>query len=479
MNLLPLLLAGVAAPQSVELTVYNVNFGLVKEIRTIDLRAGRQELRVEDVAAFIDPTSVGIKVVQGATMDVLEQNYQYDLISTSTILLKSIGKRIRFRQVLANGTERVTEGELLAAPGQIVAGEGGGGYATYTGLVLRTDDGRIVLSPTGTIEVLELPEGLISKPTLMWDINTQNGGSRNVELTYLTDNITWSADYVMILDADDKQADINGWVTMNNRSGTTFTNATLKLVAGDVRRITPQTRPGFGGGGRGGAAMMRNEALGFAEESFFEYHLYTLGRPATVRNNEQKQIALLNAIGIGVNKQLILEGQRSVWYGNGRDYLPGEGYASDPKVKVNVVVEMTNSEKNGMGMPLPAGKVRVYKRDSKGQVQMVGEDKIDHTPREEKLRLYIGDSFDVVGERKRLDFRRISSNVIEEDFEIKVRNRKKTVETVRIVEHAWADWSIMRESMKSEKKDSNTFEYVVSLKPDEEKVVTYTVRTRW
>ena len=478
MNLLPLLLAGVAAPQSVELTVYNVNFGLVKEIRTVDLRAGRQELRVEDVAAFIDPTSVGFKVLQGGPLDILEQNYQYDLISTSTILLKSIGKRIRFRHLLENGTERITEGELLAAPGQVVAGDGGG-YATYTGLVMRTDDGRIILSPSGTIEVLELPDGLISKPTLMWDLYTESAGSRNIELTYLTNNITWSADYVMILDADDKKADVNGWVTMNNRSGTTFNNATLKLVAGDVRRVTPQTQPGFGGGRGGAPEMMRREALGFAEESFFEYHLYTLGRPATVRNNEQKQIALMNVAGVDVVKHLILEGQQSIWRGSGRNYIPGEGYATDSKVKVNVVVEMSNSDKNGMGQPLPAGKVRVYKRDSKGQVQMIGEDQIDHTPREEKIRLYIGDSFDVVGERRRVDFRRISSNVIEEDFEIKVRNRKKSVETVRVVEHAWADWRIVRESMKSVQKDSNTFEYVVTLRPDEEKVITYTVRTSW
>jgi hypothetical protein len=373
--------------------------------------------------------------------------------------------------------ERVTEGVLLAAPGQVVAGEGG--YATYTGLVLQSDDGRIILSPSGTIEVLELPEGLISKPTLMWDLYGETAGTRNVELTYLTNNISWSADYVMILDADDKKADVNGWVTMNNRSGTTFNNATLKLVAGDVRRVTPQPSAGFGGGRGGAADMMRREALGFAEESFFEYHLYTLGRPATVRNNEQKQIALLSTAGITVEKQLILEGQRSVWRGSGRDYLPGEGYATDPKIKVNVVVEMTNSDKNGMGMPLPAGKVRVYKRDSTGQVQMVGEDQIDHTPREEKIRLYIGDSFDVVGERRRVAFRRIASNVVEEDFEVKVRNRKKTVETVRIVEHAWADWQTLTESMKSVKKDSNTFEYVATLQPDEERVVTYTVRTRW
>lgn len=477
MNLLPLLLAGVAAPQSVELTVYNANFGLVKEIRSVNLRDGRQELRVEDVSAYIDPTSVGMKVMKGGPLEILEQNYQYDLISTSTILAKSIGKRIRLRQLLENGQESVTEGVLLAAPGQVIATEGGP-RMSYTGLVLRADDGRIILSPSGTIEVLELPEGLISKPTLMWDLFAEKSGSRDVELTYLTNNITWSADYVIILDADDKKADLNGWVTLNNQSGTTYQNATLKLIAGDVRRLNPPQAGAFGGG-RGGNAQMRAEALGFAEESFFEYHLYTLGRPATVRNNEQKQIALLNASDVDIKKDLILEGQRSVWRGSGRDYRPGEGYATDPKVKVNVLVEMTNSDKNGMGKPLPAGKVRVYKRDSKGQVQMIGEDRIDHTPREEKVRLYIGDSFDVVGERKRTAFRKIATNIFEEDFEIRVRNRKKMPESVRIVEHAWADWTILRESMKSQKTDSNTFEYLVTLQPDEEKVVTYSVRTTW
>ena len=477
MNLLPLLIAGVAAPESIELTVYNVNFGLVKEIRAVSLSAGRQEYLVEDVAAYIDPTSVGMKVMSGSPIDILEQNYQYDLISTSTILLKSIGKRIRLREGLNDGREVITEGVLLAAPGQVVAADGGN-RMSYTGLVLRTDDGRIILSPTGTIEVLELPEGLISKPTLMWDLYADNPGARQVELTYLTNNINWSADYVMILDNDDKKADLNGWVTMNNQSGTTYKDAVLKLIAGDVRRVQNQRGGGFGGGGPA-ADMMRKEALGFAEESFFEYHLYTLGRPATIRNNEQKQIALLNVAGAPVHKDMVLEGQRSVWLGSGRDYIPGEGYASDPKVKVNVVVEMTNSDKNGMGQPLPAGKVRVYKRDSKGQVQMIGEDRIDHTPREEKIRLYIGDAFDVVGERKRTAFRRISSVTVEEDFEIKVRNRKKVDETVRVVEHAWADWRIIRESMKSTKTDSNTFQYLVTLKPDEEKTITYTVRTSW
>jgi hypothetical protein len=311
----------------------------------------------------------------------------------------------------------------------------------------------------------------------MWDLMAAEAGTYDIELAYLTNQINWSSDYVLTLSADDKKADLNGWVTINNRSGTTYRDATLKLVAGDVRRITPPPA-GFGGGGpRGGRAEAKD--LGFQEESLFEYHLYTLQRPATVRNNEQKQIALLSAQNADVTKDLILEGQASIWRSYGNTYRPGEGYASDPKIKVNVVIGLHNSTKNQMGMPLPKGKVRVYKRDAGGQVQMLGEDQIDHTPREETIRLYIGDSFDVVGERKRLNFRWINSSTFEETFEVKVRNRKKTDETVRVIEHAWSEWRIVRESEKSTKTDSNTFEYRVTLKPNEERVITYTIVTTW
>lgn len=463
-----------AAPKSVELTVYNGNFGLVKEVRSATLANGRQLMQVEDVASFIDPTSVSFKPL-GSQIDILEQNYQYDLLSPQAILLKSIGKRVRFRQTLANGQAVVSEGVLLSAPGQIV-NAGDGGQQVYSGMVLKTDDGRIMLNPVGTAEVMEIPEGLISKPTLVWDLVTQKSGNHDFELAYLTNNITWSSDYVLTLNATDTGADLNGWVTINNRCGATFLNATLKLIAGDVRRVQQQPRPqgGFAGGGRGGAADS-----GFQEQSLFEYHLYTLQRPATVRNNETKQISLLSVLDVGVKKDLVYEGQRSYWRAYGGNYRPGEGYATDPNSKINVIIEVVNSEKNKLGIPLPKGKVRVYKRDSTGQVQMLGEDQIDHTPRDEKLRLWIGDSFDVVGERKRTNFSKVASNIIEETFEVKVRNHKRTPETVRVIEHGWSDWEVLRETMKNRKMDSNTFEYVLTLKADEEQVITYTIRTKW
>lgn len=449
-------------PKSIEITVYNANFGLVKEVRTVTLAKGRQELRVEDVPSAIDPTSVGIKSLSAnMPIEMLEQNYQYDLLSPDSILAKSVGKRVRFRQQLQNGQQVVTEGVLLS----------------LGNLVIKTDDGRIVLNPSGTIEVLEIPEGLISRPTLMWDLVAERAGEYNLEIAYITSNINWSADYVLTLNAEDTKADLNGWVTINNRSGAAYKDATLKLIAGDVRRLV-QPSPGRAAGGAREMQIER-KGLGFEEQTLFEYHLYTLGRPASVRNNETKQIALLSAADADVKKELIFEGQRSYWNAYGRNYRPGEGYATDSSVKVNVIVELHNSDKNKLGMPLPKGKVRVYKRDASGQVQMVGEDQIDHTPREEKIRLYIGDAFDIVGERKRIDFRTIASNVVRETFEIKLRNRKKVKETVRVIERAWADWSILNETMKSEKLDSNTFQYLVVLEPDREQVLRYTVETRW
>lgn len=476
----PLLTAGAllaTAPISVEITVYNANFALVKEVRQFTLQANRQELRVEDVAAQIDPTSVSFRsLTPDSPIEVYEQNYQYDLLSPTSILEKSVGKTIRLHQLLETGQVVTTEGVLLSSPTAVV-NSGGGGYQTYNGLVLRTTDGRIILNPSGMIEVLEMPRGLISRPTLMWDVAAAKAGLHQVEVAYLTGEISWSAEYVMTLDPNDTKANFNGWVTLNNRSGATYENAKLKLIAGDVRRIMPAPRGGFGGGAP--RMEMAKAADQFVEEGLFEYHMYTLQRPATVRNKETKQIALLGAEDVAVRKELIFEGQRSVWQGYGNTYRPGQGYATDPSVKVNIMVEMINSEKNGLGIPLPKGKVRVYKRDASGSVQMVGEDLIDHTPREEKIRLYVGDAFDIVGERKRTDFKIISPRVVQETFEIRLRNRKRVAETVRVVEHAWAEWSILSETMPHKKSDSNTFEYLVTLQPDKEVVITYTVQTSW
>lgn len=460
-----------AAPTATEVTIYNQGFGLVKEIREFQLRQGRQSVTVEDVAAMIEPSSVGIKsLTDPNSIEVLEQNYQYDLISPLAILNKSVGQRVTLTRTIGQQRD-VLSGILLSSPTSIVGSPDGGSQQTYNGMVIRADDGRIVLSPTGEVAVQSIPEGLISKPTLLWDLISSRAGANNVELSYLTQGINWNADYVFTLDGEGK-GDLKGWVTVNNQSGVTFKEAKLKLLAGDVARA-PQQAPR--GGGFGGARMeaMAKDA-GFQEEAFFEYHLYTLQRPATIRNREMKQLSLLEGKGVKVTKKLVIDALRD--YGV---YYPNEGEIGTGNIKPVVRVEFVNSKENNLGMPLPKGKVKVYQRDKSGSVQMLGEDQIDHTPKDEKLSLVVGKSFDVVATRKRMNFKRISDRSFEQTFEIEVRNRKETAETVHLLERHYGDWRVMSNSMKFEKLDAMTMEFVVDLKAGETKKVTYTVRTTW
>ncbi len=459
----------IQGPTKNEVTIYNQGFALVKELRSMNFSQGIQNVAVEDVAQLIETNSVGIRSISNpGSFSVLEQNYQYDLISVQAILNKAVGKKLRFNRVLPNGQKEVIEGTLVSSPTAIVGGDGGG--YTYNGMVIRTDDGRILLNPSGEIEVTSIPEGLISKPTLLWMIDSDKAGQQTVELSYLTRGMNWNADYVLTLDGVGL-ADLKGWVTLTNNSGATFENATLKLLAGEVNR-PPAANSGFGGGR--GAAEMKSRDAGFQEESLFEYHLYTLQRPATVRNRESKQLSLLEGTGVKVTKKLIIDAMMN--YGM---YYPGEGEIGTGDLRPQVRLEFVNSKDNKLGMPLPAGNVKVYQRDKSGSVQMLGEDRIQHTPRDETLSLVVGRSFDITSARKRTNFRRISSNSVEETFEIEVRNRKEVPETVFVLERRWGDWKILNESMKSEKMDAHTSQYTVNLKAGEVVKITYTVRTTW
>lgn len=454
-----------------EVTVYNQGFGFIKELRTFNLRPGRQTVAVEDVAAMIETNSVGVRSITDVNaFQVLEQNYQYDLISVQAILNKAVGQQIRFHRVLPNGAKEVLVGTLVSSPTAIVSDANGNQNQTYNGMVIKTDDGRIVLNPSGEIEVTSLPEGLISKPTLLWDLQVAKGGENTVELSYLTQGMNWKADYVFTLDGTSK-ADLLGWVTLTNNSGATFKDAKLKLLAGDVERAQPQGRA-FGGGA--GGAMEMKSADAFKEESLFEYHLYTLQRPATVKNREIKQVSLLEGHGIAYTKKLIVDALMDNWR-----FYPSEGEIGLGDIKPQVRVEFENSEKNDLGIPLPAGTVKVYQRDKSGSVQMLGEDRIDHTPKNEKISLVVGKSFDVRATRKRKNYRRINDRTFEQTFEVEVRNRKDTAETVHILERMWGDWKITQKNTDFEKLDANTAQWVVVLKPNEVKTVTYTVVTTW
>ncbi len=469
----------VGKPTGVSLTIYNQNFGVVKDRRTVELGKGRTSLIVEDVAQLIDPTTVHFKSLTAPNAVIVrEQNYQYDLINPLTMLNKSVGKRVTIRQNLGNGQQKEITGTILAPVTAQVAqtGDGGGG-TSYNGLVIKADDGRIVLNPVGEAHLHEMPEGLVPIPRLVWLVDSEEAGKHEAEVSYMTQGLTWRADYVVVLSADDKLVDVTGWVTLDNKSGATYENANLQLIAGDVRRI----QPGAAFGGRAQpqpAAMDAMAAPAFQEESLFEYHLYTLDGTTTVRNNEQKQMTLLTANKAPCVKKFVYDGRTGFWGIFNPEFRPGEQWDTSDYKKVNVIVEVKNSKPN-LGIPLPKGRMRLYKADSKGSLQFVGEDEIDHTPRDETVRLKVGDAFDIVGEHKRTNFRRLSEKEVEESFEITLKNHKSEDVTVSVIEHLWADWRITQKSSDYVKRDARTVEFVVKVPKDGSATVTYTARTKW
>lgn len=453
-----------------EVTIYNQGFALVKEVRKMDLKSGRQSVSVEDVAAMIEPTSVGIRSLDGDLFEVLEQNYKYDLISPVSILAKAVGTEVKFHRVLPNGQKETVKGILVSSPTAVI-NSGDGAQMTYNGMVIRTDDGRILLNPSGEVEVGSIPEGLISKPTLMWDVLAKSAGSTRVELSYLTQGVRWESDYVLTLDGP-TTAGLRGWVTVNNNSGASWVDAKMKLLAGDVQRADRGIRPEMMT--LGGAPRSAAKEADFKEESLFEYHLYTLQRPASIRNNEMKQISLLEADKVPYTKKLIVDAMM----GYGR-FIPSEGEVGTGNIKPLVKIEFKNNKESGLGMPLPKGKVKVYQRDASGSVQMLGEDSIEHTPKEEKLSLNVGRSFDVVAERKRVNFERVSQRVVRETIQVEVRNRKDTAETVHVYERFGGDWKLLAKTDEFVKLDAWTADFVLNLKAGEVRTLEYTVETRW
>lgn len=459
-----------SAPSSTEMTVYNGGYAFIKEIREIELKGGVHTVNVEDVASSIDPTSVGIKGLAGPGFSILEQNYKYDLISPAAILAKATGQRVMLTRFTPAGKD-VLEGTLLNAPSAVTPD---GNQFYYQGLVIKTDDGRIILNPSGEVTVMSMPSELIAKPTLSWLLESDVAGKQSIQMSYLSSGLSWDAGYVMMLGKPTEKAKLQSWVTLTNNSGTTFKDAKLKLLAGDVNRA-PQ-----GGIGGAGAPMMEmmakasRAADNFKEEGLGEYHLYTLGRPATVANREIKQLSLLDASGISYEKKMVIDSMEGFY-----QYYPNEGEVGVGNLKPSVFVEFKNSKENGLGIALPRGKFKVYANDSSGSSQMLGEDWIDHTPKDEKIKIKLGQAFDIRGSRKRTEFSRISSNEVSETFELEVRNRKDTPETVYVYERHWGDWKVTKTSMEFTKADSNTMVYKVDLGANATKKVTYTVRTRW
>ena len=441
--------------QEVAVTVYNNNYGLVREVRSADLPTGTIELEVSDVAEKIDPTSVAFKsLTDPEAVGILEQNYRYDLLSPSTLLEKFVGRKIRLTRVLErDGSEKevVREGTLLS---------------THQGRVVQFDDGEIAINPPGSISVAEVPENLLSKPTLVWLLRNQHAGPQEVEISYLTNGMNWKADYVAVLNQTDTAIDVTGWVTLDNQSGATYEDAALKLVAGDVRRVKeePEQKLAFSRAMAAGAARPQ-----FEEKALFEYHLYTLGRRTTIAHRETKQMTLLEGRGAETEKIYAVESP---------PWAVQASVRGPAKRDVQVLIELKNSEENNMGMPLPAGRVRVYKDDDDGSLQLVGEDKIDHTPRDEKVRLLLGNAFDLVAERRKTDFRQIAADVHEMAYEVTLRNHKEEDVTIKVMEHVYGDWQILSKSHDFNKADVRTIVFPVKVPADGEVKLTYRVRVR-
>lgn len=444
-----------AEQSQVALTVYNSNIALVKEQREVDLAAGENTLQFADVAAQIIPTTVHVKSLSDAqALHVLEQNYEYDLLSPEKLLEKYVGQEVKiFDKNYYTGKDEVATATLLSA---------------NNGFVYEINN-EIHINPPGRVILPQAPENLMAKPTLVWQLRTSRAGKQKLETSYLTNQINWQADYVAVLNVDDTKTDLTGWVTIDNKSGATYQNATLKLVAGDVHRLTPpqvydKTM-----------AMEARVAAApppqFKEESFFEYHLYTLDRPATVKDNQTKQMALLSAIGIPVTKTLLFRGQQIYFY----DVYREEAFR---KQKVSVVLEIENTQKNNLGMPLPKGTVRVYKADQDGSIQFIGEDAIDHTPKDEQFTIKVGEAFDVIGTRKQMDFKRVSNTVSEMTWEITLRNHKPEGVTVRVEEPVPGDWDVLSNSHKYTKVDAHTLRFDVPVPKNGEAKVTYRVRVK-
>lgn len=439
----------------VAVTVYNVNLGLVKDRRKIQLPQGMEELRFMDVASQIIPASVLIKsLADPDSFRVLEQNYEYDLLNPQKLTDKYVGKEVRLYQKNPyTEREEVVNTTLLS---------------NNNGPVFKIGN-EITFNHPGRIIFPGLPEGLIPKPTLVWLLDNHQAKPQEIEASYLTSGITWRADYVVTLNDNDSKADLAGWVTIDNKSGATYREAKLKLVAGDVHRVREE-----GQVQERGMRMAKAELAGapqFKEEGFFEYHIYTLQRPSTIRDNQTKQISLVTADAVPVRKEFLFKGAPHYYFGPYGD--TGE------KQKVGVYVELENREANRLGMPLPKGIVRVYKRDSDASLQFVGEDSIDHTPKDEKVRVKLGEAFDLVASRKQTDWKKVASDSYEAAFEITLRNHKKEDVTVRVVEPIPGEWQMLSSSLDFKKSEAFAAEFLVPVKKDGEARLTYRVRMRY
>lgn len=451
-----------AQPDGVSLTVYNRGTALVQDRRTFALEEGESVVNFTDVAATIDATSVNIKSLtdpDGTT--VLEQNYVYDLVDTSALLKRYIDQQIAV--TMSDGT--VYTGILLSG--------------SHGDIILREESGQVVVLHAGDardVRFPALPDGLITRPTLRWFLQSAQGGDQQMELTYLAGGMTWTADYNFVLGTDNTALDVTGWVTVTNTSGTTYRDAQLKLIAGDVNRAMND----FAAEGvfmERAMAAQPTSAPPVEQREFFEYQLYEVARRVTLNSNETKQVEFVSETGVPASTFFVYNASQP-FYGY---YSPiyDTSYGQTGITTVGTYLEFTTDSDGGLGADLPAGRVRVYQQDTDGSALLIGENQIEHTPEGEDVQIYLGNAFDLVGERKQVSFNQISRDVYQETYEIRLRNRKddETVE-IRVPERLfrWSNWEILNVSHEFEKTDSASIEFRVQVPPGEETVITYTVQ---
>lgn len=470
---------------SVDLTIYNQNLSLIREERMLQLAKGLSTVVIPDIPATIDGTSLHfVSLTEPSAVRVLEQNYQYDLVHQAKLMEKYVGKQVEFVRLNEETKQEYTVKARLLATGYVQQPQYGGiPQFQYTGGMIAEVNGKIEVNPAGRLVLPALPEGLILKPQLEWLVSNTREGQHRTEISYMAGQLAWSCNYVALLDKSDAKLDLTGWVTITNNSGTSFRNAGLKLVAGDVNIVQDEMRSGRMAKGMVMEAMDA-AAPQFTQSELFEYKLYSLQRRTNINNNETKQVELVSARQATSKKVFIYDGLADQWRSWARNYSYRSqgsfGQQSNPKV--GVFVTFRNDEKSGLGLPLPKGKVRVYKRDDDGKEQFIGEDEIDHTPKDEEVRLYLGNAFDIVGERAQKNFTSMAAGrVVEETIEIKVRNHKKESVEVLVYEHPWrwSEWEILKSSGKWEKVDQSTLKFPVKIAADGEAVVNYTIRYTW
>ncbi len=453
--------AATTAKEQVDLavTVYNSNLALVRDVRQIHLPSGVFPLRFEDVAASINPTTVHFRsLADPEKLSVIEQNCEYDLLDPQKLFVLYVGREVTLVRAEkdAGSTRWVeTRAQLLS---------------DNTGPVWKIGNEIVTGMSADSYRFPELPGNLFSRPTLVWTLENRGAGEQRVEASYLTSNMNWSSDYVLTVGRDEKNADLDGWVTLVNQSGVAYNNAKLQLVAGEIHRTgQPNGNADMNRLALKAAAVPKPE---FEQEAFSEYHLYTLGRRTSIENNESKQICLLSASGVAVEELLRVDGQ-SYYYRNPQ----GLGTAISQTVKV--YYRFKNEEKGGLGMPLPAGTVRVYQADSKGGTQFVGEDSISHTPKDETLNIYVGNAFDVVCERKQMDYKKLASNLFEMEYQITLRNHKDGPATVEVREPVGGDWEVLDSNFKWTKLDSTTIGFSIPVDKNSSATLDYRVRVKW